>query len=105
MTDLTAMSAEELENRKAELTRARLDSQDEDEKAQLREEIRAIEREERRRDLQAGEDALDRVDQAARKLSDVQSKNPQDAISAGVRGVRSVRDELSGRDRDRDPSS
>ena len=102
MTDLTAMSAEELENHKAELTRARLDSQDDDEKARLREEIREVEREERRRDLQAGQDARDRVDKAADALSEVQNKNAQDAISAGVRGAKSLRDQIS--DRDRDPS-
>ena len=99
MSDLSQLSRAELENRKADLVRRRQQSTDDNEKRQLREQIRAIDNEVERRDLEDGQAANDRVDRATDALDEIQNRNPNDALSAGVRGARGLREEL-GSDKD-----
>ena len=82
MSDLSGMSDKQLRDKKAELTAKREASKDQGAKLALRAEINAIDKEFRRRALEAGRAAGDAVDNASEKLDEVQAKKSTDAVSA-----------------------
>ena len=88
MSDLSGMSDKQLRDKKADLAAQREASKDQAAKAALRDQIAAIDKEFRRRALEAGKAAGEAVDKAAAKLDEVQSKQATDAVSALGRTIK-----------------
>ena len=82
MSDLSGTSDKQLRDKKAELTAQREASKDQAVKTALLVEIRAIDKEFKRRALEEGKKAAGAVDTAEAKLGEAQAKQDTDAVSA-----------------------